>query len=103
MVAQGGGALVFVGARAAREHPAGNAAYAASKAALLTLVQAVAGEYRDKGVRASAVLPGTIDTEANRRAMPNADFGQWTPAEEIARTIHALATDAGRTGEMVSL
>lgn len=97
MVRGGGGSLVFVSSRAAREGRAGNAAYAVSKSALVTLVEALAEEYRAEGVRANAVLPGTVDTEDNRRAMPDADHAAWTPPEEIARVIHFLASDAART------
>jgi len=94
MVRGGGGSMVFVSSRAARVGRAGNAAYAVSKAALLTLVEAIAEEYRPEGVRASAVLPGTVDTEDNRRAMPGADHAEWTSPEEIARVILFLASDA---------
>jgi NAD(P)-dependent dehydrogenase (short-subunit alcohol dehydrogenase family) len=62
-----------------------------SKAALLTLTEAIAEENRG-GVRANAVLPGTIDTPANRAAMPGADFSRWTPPEEIARVVLFLAS-----------
>jgi NAD(P)-dependent dehydrogenase (short-subunit alcohol dehydrogenase family) len=97
MLAGGGGSLVFVSSRTSREGRAGNVAYAVSKAALNILVESVADEYRKQGIRANAVMPGTIDTEANRRAMPNADFSAWTPPEEIARVIHWLTTPAAAT------
>lgn len=97
MIRGGGGSLVFVSSRAAREGRSGHAAYAIAKSALLTLTEALAEEYRDDGIRANAVLPGTVDTEDNRRAMPDADFSSWTPPEEIARVIHFLASDASRT------
>jgi NAD(P)-dependent dehydrogenase (short-subunit alcohol dehydrogenase family) len=97
MVKDGGGSLVFVGSRAAREGRAGNAAYAVSKTALSALVESIAEEYRKQGVRANAVLPGTIDTEANRRSSPDADHSAWTPPEEIARVIHFLTTPAAIT------
>lgn len=87
----GGGSLVFVSARAAREGRAGNSAYAVSKAALVVLAEAIAEEYGEEGVRASAVLPGTLDTEDNRRAMPGADPTRWTSPEEVARVILFLA------------
>jgi NAD(P)-dependent dehydrogenase (short-subunit alcohol dehydrogenase family) len=103
MVRGGSGALVFVGARAARKNRAGNVAYAASKAGLLALVEGIAEDYRDEGIRSNAVLPGTIDTETNRRAMPDADFSQWTSPAEIARVIHELATDPARSGELVEV
>lgn len=92
MLRQGGGSLVFVSSRAARQERAGQAAYAVSKSALLTLVEAIAEEYSGEGIRAYAVLPGTVDTEANRRAMPDADRSGWTPPEEIARAIVSLAS-----------
>ena len=97
MVRGGGGSLVFVSSRAALEGRAGDGAYAISKAALLTLVQTLAEEYRDEGIRANAVLPGTIDTEDNRRAMPDADHSLWTPPEEIAQVILFLASRRAST------
>lgn len=92
MLERGGGSLVFVSSRAAREQRANNSAYAVSKAGLLVLAETIAEEYRDAGIRANAVLPGTIDTPANRRAMPNADASRWTPPDEIARVILFLAS-----------
>jgi len=94
MLETGGGSLVFVSARMARVKRAGSGAYAVAKAGLLVLAETIAEEYRDRGVRANAVLPGTIDTPANRRSMPNADHGKWTPPEEIARVIVFLASPA---------
>lgn len=94
MTAGGGGALVFVSSRAARTGRAGNGAYAVAKAGLLVLAETIAEEYQKEGVRANAVLPGTIDTPANRAAMPSADFTAWTPPEEIARAIVFLASPA---------
>ncbi|HSU14689.1 SDR family oxidoreductase [Longimicrobium sp.] len=88
----GGGSIVFVASRAAREQRAGNGAYAVSKAGLIVLAETIAEEYRDRGVRANAVLPGTIDTPANRRSMPDADASKWTPPEEIARVVLFLAS-----------
>lgn len=88
----GGGSLVFVSSRAAREKRSGMGAYAVAKAGLLVLAETIAEEYRERSVRANAVLPGTIDTPANRRAMPNADASKWTPPDEIARVILFLAS-----------
>lgn len=87
MVRGGGGSMVFVSSRAARERRAGSGAYAISKAALCTLVETLHEEYADEGIRVSGILPDTIDTEDNRRAMPDADRSAWTPPEEIARVI----------------
>jgi NAD(P)-dependent dehydrogenase (short-subunit alcohol dehydrogenase family) len=85
-----GGSVVAVGSRAAETGGAGMAAYAVSKLAVHALVRVLALENRDRGVRVNAVLPGTIDTPANRRAMPDADRSSWTPPEAIARTIAFL-------------
>lgn len=87
------GALVFVSSRAAVRGRKGNAAYAVAKAGLLTLVEAIAEEQKGR-VRANAVLPGTIDTPANRASMPDAKHETWTPPEEIARVILFLASPA---------
>ena len=87
------GALVFVSSRAAVRGRRGHAAYAVAKAGLLTLVEAIAEEQKGR-VRANAVLPGTIDTPANRASMPDAKHETWTPPEEIARVILFLASPA---------
>jgi NAD(P)-dependent dehydrogenase (short-subunit alcohol dehydrogenase family) len=91
-----GGSLVLVSSRAALQGQKGHAAYAVSKAALLTLVEAIAEEQKGRA-RANAVLPGTIDTPANRKSMPDAKFDTWTQPEEIARVILFLASPASAT------
>ena len=96
MVEQGRGVIVHVVSRAALDHGAGQASYAASKAAALALTDSLAADLKGTGVRANAVLPSIIDTEANRRAMPKADFAKWPKPEEIARVILFLCTDASR-------
>lgn len=94
MVEQGGGALVFVASRAAVSGRSGHGAYAVAKAGVITLVETIAEEYGADGVRANAVLPGTMDTQANREAMPGADWSSWTPPGAIARVIEFLASPA---------
>jgi NAD(P)-dependent dehydrogenase (short-subunit alcohol dehydrogenase family) len=93
-LARGGGAIVNVAANAALDPPAGLGAYVASKAALVAFTRSLAREVADKGVRVNAVLPTTIDTPANRAAMPDANFSLWTTPEQIAAVIHWLASDA---------
>jgi NAD(P)-dependent dehydrogenase (short-subunit alcohol dehydrogenase family) len=94
MLERGRGAIVNVAANAALDPPAGIGAYAASKAALVALTRSLAREVAGRGVRVNAVLPTMIDTPANRAAMPDADFSQWTKPEQIAAAIHWLASDA---------
>jgi NAD(P)-dependent dehydrogenase (short-subunit alcohol dehydrogenase family) len=89
-----GGAIVNVAAAAALDPPAEMGAYTASKAALVAFTRSLAREVAGRGIRVNAVLPTTIDTPANRAAMPDADFSQWTRPEQIAAAIVWLASDA---------
>jgi len=105
LLAGGGGAIVNVAAAAALDPPAEMGAYTASKAALVAFTRSLAKEVGPRGVRVNAVLPTTIDTPANRAAMPDADFSLWTQPEQIAAAIHWLASDAasGVRGALVPL
>jgi NAD(P)-dependent dehydrogenase (short-subunit alcohol dehydrogenase family) len=98
-----GGSIVAVGSRAAETGGAGMAAYAVSKVAVHALVRVLALENRDLGVRVNAVLPGTIDTPANRRAMPDADPSKWTSPAAIAGVVAFLLSpeSAPTTGALV--
>jgi NAD(P)-dependent dehydrogenase (short-subunit alcohol dehydrogenase family) len=89
---------VLVGSRAALRpwESAGAAAYAASKAALVALSECVAAEVLAAGVRVNVVLPSTIDTPANRRAMPNADFTRWVAPDSLVEVVLFLLSDAAR-------
>lgn len=94
MLARRGGAIVNVAAQAALDPPGGLAAYVASKAAVVALTRSLAREVAPGGVRVNAVLPSTIDTPANRAAMPDADFSLWTRPAQIAAAVHWLASEA---------
>ena len=93
MLKQGGGAIVNVAAKAAIDHGAGAAAYAASKAAAVAMIDSLAEDLRGTGIRVNSILPSIIDTEANRKAMPGANFANWPKPEEIARVIVFLCSD----------
>ncbi|MGC2831467.1 MAG: SDR family NAD(P)-dependent oxidoreductase [Candidatus Acidiferrum sp.] len=93
MVKQGSGAIVNVASKAAVDHAAGAAAYAASKAAAVAMIDCLAADLKGTGVRANSILPRIIDTPANRKAMPKADFAKWPKPEEIARVILFLCSD----------
>jgi NAD(P)-dependent dehydrogenase (short-subunit alcohol dehydrogenase family) len=98
MLANGGGAIVCVGTRAALQPFKGAAGYIASKAAVIAFSQAVAVEYKDDGIRCNVILPSVIDTPANRASMPNADHERWVKPPEIATVIsHLLSPDAAVT------
>ncbi len=87
MLRRGGGAIVNVSSRPAVQAAPGLAAYAASKRALLALTDTMAAELSDSRITVNAVLPSTIDTPANREAMPEEDFSRWVRPGEIARVI----------------
>jgi NAD(P)-dependent dehydrogenase (short-subunit alcohol dehydrogenase family) len=95
MVAAGNGSVVVVGSRVV-EQPwtgAGAVAYAASKSAVVAMARATASEVLEHGVRVNAVLPSTLDTPANRTAMPNADPSRWVPLAAAATVIAFLLSD----------
>lgn len=98
MVQRQRGSVVVVGSRSGvRPYDApGDAAYAAAKAALTALSQAIAAEVLADGVRVNLVLPSTIDTEANREAMPSADYSRWVSTESLGGVIDFLLSERGR-------
>lgn len=96
MLKQGSGAIVNVAAKAAMDHGAGAAAYAASKAAAVAMMDSLAEDLKGTGIRVNSVLPSIIDTEANRKAMPKADFAKWPKPEDIARVIVFLCSDSAK-------
>ncbi len=96
MRARGGGAIVNVSSQAAGSRPPGLAAYAAAKMAVVVLTETLQKELGAHGIRVNAVAPGTIDTPANRRAMPEADVSTWTPPARIASVVFWLASDAAQ-------
>ena len=95
MIAGGaGGRIVLVASKAAIEVARGQAAYQVSKAAALRLAQVMAAELHGHGITVNAVLPGTLDTAANRNSMPKADRSTWVSADAVAAVIEWLLSDA---------
>jgi NAD(P)-dependent dehydrogenase (short-subunit alcohol dehydrogenase family) len=97
--------IVAIGSLAAKEPQANLGAYVTFKAALSTLVQTVALENADAGLTANVVLPGTMDTPANRQAMPKADFSKWLDPKRVAELILWLADEraAQITGTVIPI
>jgi NAD(P)-dependent dehydrogenase (short-subunit alcohol dehydrogenase family) len=92
----GSGRIIAIGSRAAENPGPTVGAYSASKAALVSLIRTVALENKDAGITANVILPGTMDTPANRKAMPGADLSQWVQPASVGSLIVWLAGDAGK-------
>jgi NAD(P)-dependent dehydrogenase (short-subunit alcohol dehydrogenase family) len=92
----GGGVVVAVSSPAGLLGEAGVGGYAAAKAGVLRMVESLAREMSPFGGRANAVLPGTMDTPANRTSMPDADPSTWVSTDEVASVIHFLTTPAAK-------
>ena len=102
LIVSGAGRIINIGALGALQAGAGMGAYAASKAGVHRLTEALAAEYKGK-ITVNAVLPSIIDTAANRASMPSADFSKWVTPRELADVILFLASDAasGVTGALL--
>lgn len=96
LVAAGGGSVLLVSSQAVRKPFSGAAGYLTAKAAVLGLAGALHAEYAKDGVRVNTILPGVIDTPANRASMPDADRKGWTAPEDIAATVAFLCSDAAQ-------
>jgi NAD(P)-dependent dehydrogenase (short-subunit alcohol dehydrogenase family) len=99
----GGGRIVNVGAMGAIKAGRGMGPYAASKAGVAKLTEALAEELKDRGITVNAILPSTLDTPKNRLDMPKADFTRWVTPAEAAEVIAFLVSDAARavTGALI--
>ncbi len=89
------GRIIAIGSRNAAEPAANLSAYNASKAALLSLVQTAALENKDLGITANVILPATMNTDANRKANPDADPAKWVQPDRVAALVAFLASPAG--------
>ncbi len=100
-----GGRIVNIGAAGAIKAAAGMGAYAASKAAVAKLTEALAEELKDSGITVNAVLPSIIDTAVNRADMPTAEFDRWVKAEQVADLILFLLSDRASaiTGALIPI
>jgi len=96
LVRQSSGVFINISSQAAVNHAAGASAYVASKAAALAMMDSLAADVKGKGIRVNTVLPSIIDTPANRKAMPDADFSRWPKPEEIADVILFLSSEQSK-------
>ena len=96
MLQQGGGKIVNVAARVANGGKGQMAPYSVSKSAVARLTESMAAEYREQNINVNCIMPGTIDTPANRKDMPDADFSKWVPPAALADVICFLCSDGAR-------
>lgn len=89
------GRIVLVSSRTAREGRHGQAAYAVAKAGVAVLAETIAEETRGTGVTANVIAPSTLDTPANRSAMPTADWRTWVAPKDVAAMAAFLASEEG--------
>lgn len=103
LLAAGRGRIVNVGALAAGQAGLGMGAYAASKAGVARLTEAMAEEFKDRGITVNAVLPSILDTPANRADMPDADASRWVQPQALARVVLFLLSEdsAPITGALI--
>jgi NAD(P)-dependent dehydrogenase (short-subunit alcohol dehydrogenase family) len=88
------GRIILVSSRTARENRSGQSAYAIAKMGVAVLAETIAEENRELDVTANVVAPSTLNTAANRAAMPDADFASWVPPDDVAASISFLCSDA---------
>ena len=104
MMTQKWGRIVNTASRDALQGRANFSAYAMSKAALLRLTESMAAEVKAHNITVNAILPGAIDTRANREAMPNANFSKWVQPTTIAKTLLWLVDEnTATTGAAIPL
>jgi len=96
MLEQGSGHIINVGARPGLTGSPNAAAYSAAKSAVIRLTESIAAEVKQAGVHVNAVIPGTLDTPQNRKAMPGADHSTWVSLPALCDVILFLASDAAR-------
>lgn len=92
----GRGRIVAISSRQAAEPGANLSAYNTAKAALVALIRTAAIENSDAGITANCILPGTMNTEANRQSSPDADPAKWVQTEDVAAIAAFLVSDAGK-------
>jgi NAD(P)-dependent dehydrogenase (short-subunit alcohol dehydrogenase family) len=96
MIAQGSGKIISIAAKGALKGTANSALQAASKSAVIRLTESMSEEVKHQGINVNCILPSTIDTQANRDSMPNADFNTWVTADAIADVIAFLSSEESR-------
>jgi NAD(P)-dependent dehydrogenase (short-subunit alcohol dehydrogenase family) len=96
MVSAKHGKIVHISSRTGLKSDGYDSAYSASKSGLIRLVESISEEVKEHGINVNCILPSTIDTEANRKAMPNSDFSKWVKTEDLANVVLFLCSDEAK-------
>ncbi|MDQ3851383.1 MAG: SDR family oxidoreductase [Thermoproteota archaeon] len=96
MVSVKHGKIVHISSRTGLKSDGYDSAYSASKSGLIRLVESISEEVKEHNINVNCILPSTIDTEANRNAMPNSDFSKWVKAADLANLVLFLCSDEAK-------
>jgi NAD(P)-dependent dehydrogenase (short-subunit alcohol dehydrogenase family) len=96
MVSAKHGKIVHISSRTGLKSDGYDSAYSASKSGLIRLVESISEEVKEHNINVNCILPSTIDTEANRNAMPNSDFSKWVKTEDLANLVLFLCSDEAK-------
>ena len=96
MVSAKHGKIVHISSRTGLKSDGYDSAYSASKSGLIRLVESISEEVKEDNINVNCILPSTIDTEANRNAMPNSDFSKWVKTEDLANLVLFLCSDEAK-------
>lgn len=98
MMRQSTGRIIFIGSRPALSSREGKdtVAYALSKSLVFKLSELLNAEAMGKDVVTSVIVPGTIDTPANRASNPAAKFSDWVTPEEITGAMVYLTSEKAK-------
>jgi NAD(P)-dependent dehydrogenase (short-subunit alcohol dehydrogenase family) len=91
-----GGKIVHISSKTGLKSEGQDSAYAASKSGLIRLVESIAQETQELGINVNCILPSVIDTEANRRAMPRADFSRWVKTDDLTNVVFFLCSQEAK-------
>ena len=91
-----GGKIVHISSKTGLKSEGHDSAYAASKSGLIRLVESISQETKELGINVNCILPSVIDTEANRRAMPKADFSRWVKTDDITNVVFFLCSQEAK-------
>ena len=90
------GKMIHISSRTGLKSGGHDSAYAASKSGLIRLVESISEEVKEYGINVNCILPSIIDTDANRKAMPNSDFSKWVKARDLASLVLFLCSEEGK-------